>query len=307
MTAGKHWQELDGLRGVLALGVVLLHFGVNNLAAQIGWRGLTFNLAVDVFFLLSGYVLTHSARNAFDPRRFVVRRFMRLAPVYFVTTLIAILATAHFEPLELVAGVPFAGRDPINSPSWSATWEFYLPVLAVLLRVRIPERIVTPALMLCLCLLGVADVGFAMGGHYYFARALLGLSAGHLLYRSRLDSNLPMYALVAALAAIMAAARYVPVIAMILPMVASATILAGRRSQTVLSSSPIQFLGMISYTLYMVHVPLLLATDRLADTGGNILAKLLVIGGAILLAWLLTVWVERPCMVGPKPAAQTAP
>jgi len=60
----QHWHNLDGLRGVLALLVTLLHFGASSfLKRRLGIPPLPLGLAVDVFFLLSGYVLTHSLRT----------------------------------------------------------------------------------------------------------------------------------------------------------------------------------------------------------------------------------------------------
>ena len=113
MKSPSHWKELDGMRGVLALGIVLLHFGFNGLAKRtLGWNGIEFDLAVDVFFLLSGFVLAHSGRNGVDPRTFAIKRFWRLFPVFFATTIVAIFASPHsVSPLELLMAVPLTGAS----------------------------------------------------------------------------------------------------------------------------------------------------------------------------------------------------
>jgi peptidoglycan/LPS O-acetylase OafA/YrhL len=72
---------LDGLRAVAVVAVLLYHAGV-------GWAGGGF-LGVDVFFVLSGYLITgllareYVAAGAVALRRFYVRRARRLLPALF--------------------------------------------------------------------------------------------------------------------------------------------------------------------------------------------------------------------------------
>ena len=69
---------LDGLRGALALVVVLNHVLV------VGWHNYAIDAAghaaVLVFFWMSGLVLTRAWDGEF--RAFLIRRTIRLAPVY---------------------------------------------------------------------------------------------------------------------------------------------------------------------------------------------------------------------------------
>jgi peptidoglycan/LPS O-acetylase OafA/YrhL len=68
---------IDGLRGLLAIVVLVWHvcapFGID-------WMLIPANLAVGLFFVLSGYVLTRSWDGRFGV--FLVRRLLRLWPVY---------------------------------------------------------------------------------------------------------------------------------------------------------------------------------------------------------------------------------
>jgi len=70
----RYRPELDGIRGIAISGVLLNHIGV---LPQGGW-------GVDLFFLLSGYLITTILLrkvNEKDPlRSFYLRRFSRLAP-----------------------------------------------------------------------------------------------------------------------------------------------------------------------------------------------------------------------------------
>lgn len=150
---------LTPLRGIAALWVVVYHFGGQYLpalqpeqAGQLVGKGY---LAVDLFFMLSGFVLTHvyhAEFARFDPGRyrdFLAARIARLYPLHvlvlfaFVTTAIAgrlfeFVQTGHFErlPLEgahsmlaLLANLVMlqgldAGELSWNYPSWSISVEF---------------------------------------------------------------------------------------------------------------------------------------------------------------------------------------
>ncbi len=88
------------MRGALAVSVMLFHYGLNTLIAQLT-RGAIIDskwvLCVDFFFLLSGFVLAHSfLRRPLILGGYAVKRILRLAPMYLVATLAA-LAMQHFD------------------------------------------------------------------------------------------------------------------------------------------------------------------------------------------------------------------
>lgn len=80
----RRFVTLDAMRGIAALVVVGRHFtdASGGHAAQFSY------LAVDVFFLLSGFVLSLSYRRRFDAgmsaAEFMKLRVIRLYPLYFV-------------------------------------------------------------------------------------------------------------------------------------------------------------------------------------------------------------------------------
>src|SRR5262249_34219638 len=99
--SGQHLQHLDGLRGVAIAMVMVYHFvdllgaiaagtpAVERLwlsACKIGWGG------VDLFFVLSGYLITgilidaKGARNYFGA--FYMRRTLRIFPLYYGALLV---------------------------------------------------------------------------------------------------------------------------------------------------------------------------------------------------------------------------
>lgn len=168
----SHWYEqqylrvrperldaLTGLRFYAALVVVLFHLSLNRfflndgqlveplqyILRNGGWFGVTF------FFILSGFVLTWSARPEDTPSKFIWRRIAKIVPNHIFTFIVAIVlmglgSSAIWEAVMnfmlLHAWVP---RDTvffsINHPSWSLSAElfFYLMfpfILPVILRIK---------------------------------------------------------------------------------------------------------------------------------------------------------------------------
>jgi peptidoglycan/LPS O-acetylase OafA/YrhL len=93
--ASSHYVQLDGLRGLAILLVIVFHFSLMHAGfrgddpgfllqvAQLGWAG------VDLFFVLSGFLITGilvSARSrAHYFRNFLGRRFLRIWPLYYLS------------------------------------------------------------------------------------------------------------------------------------------------------------------------------------------------------------------------------
>lgn len=117
----NHIKCLDGLRGLAALWVL-----VGHALLLAGWRLPLVSrpdLAVDLFILLSGFlmVLHYELRETREPwyspatwRTFWVRRFFRIAPLYYLLLVAALLAgpmVGHArESLALI--VPGTGTAP---------------------------------------------------------------------------------------------------------------------------------------------------------------------------------------------------
>ena len=310
-----HWHkpDLDGIRGVLAIGVVLLHFGINSfLFRYMRWNGFEFQLCVDVFFLLSGFVLASSYKNSsrHDSRLFVIKRFFRLAPVFYLTTAVALIAsppppTWQLVVAELFMARPVIGQEPTNFPAWSISWEFYLPIFAYLVApwlVRLhPFR--RPLLVVAIVALSIVDIRVAQGERFYFSRAFLGLVTGSCLfsvYRDRSFSRPALtYALFILLIVVFATATGYPLAAALVPIVAAILIWSAAGVPTsVFSSRPLQWLGAISYTVYMVHAPVLIAMKTIwgSNVAANAPAKVAGIVLSLVLAVLLTRYVEGPGM-----------
>ena len=151
------FKALDGLRGLCALTVALLHLYNHMQIAPPRFIGNSFAL-VDFFFVLSGFVLAHAffedlAANG-EGGLFMLRRIGRLYPLHFFMLMlflaIEIAKYIGLAPRRDHGGAPFAAEttpaslasnlllmqslglhDKVswNFPSWSISVEFYVNLL----------------------------------------------------------------------------------------------------------------------------------------------------------------------------------
>ena len=168
--------DIDGLRALAVLSVLVYHFEFDALPG--GFVG------VDVFFVISGYLITRliakeCERGRFDFKRFYIRRFFRLAPaliaVLFTTFLVSavILTPDHLQrfsgallaSLLSISNVYFwneagyfdaAGtlKPVLHTWSLSVEEQFYLvwPAVIVLLCSRRRSSLTLPLGIACLSL-----------------------------------------------------------------------------------------------------------------------------------------------------------
>jgi peptidoglycan/LPS O-acetylase OafA/YrhL len=121
----KRLECLDGLRGVLAVYVMLGHMA--PFAALPTWiiSALAHGgAAVDVFFILSGLVIFRSLESCrFQARPFLILRTTRIFPVYLVMLAAAIVLQPLPAPFAAMPWIPPDGlaRDIIPQ-GWPAHW-----------------------------------------------------------------------------------------------------------------------------------------------------------------------------------------
>ena len=117
----KRLECLDGLRGVLAVYVLLDH--TVPFAMLPGWliRLLTHGgAAVDVFFILSGMVIVQSLESfGWHARGFLIARAARTYPVYLAMLVLAVAVL----PLPFdFARLPWIGPDSVARDVWPVGW-----------------------------------------------------------------------------------------------------------------------------------------------------------------------------------------
>lgn len=164
-----HYDLLDGLRGVAALTVVCFHLFEAYATSHLDQRINHGYLAVDFFFILSGFVVGYAYDDRWTKmtvREFLTRRLVRLQPMVVIGALIgAVMFYTQGCPVWDVSAVPVAmllvatlmnafmipatpGAEirgvgemyPLNGPAWSLFFEYIGNVLYALFIRRLSTR-----------------------------------------------------------------------------------------------------------------------------------------------------------------------
>lgn len=292
----QYRREIDGLRAVAVLPVILYHAGLPVFAG--GYAG------VDVFFVISGYLITsiilqQLEAGAFSLRQFYARRARRILPALFLVMLVSIPFAWLWMPpekyidfsLSLSAVVVFisnilfwyqsgyfaaAGEEKPLLHTWSLGVEeqYYLffPLLMLALW-RYGRRV--PFLTICGLALSslvlaeylsrtAPDLGFYLAPSRIW-ELLTGSICAYVLFPRRGPFEAPGIAALG-LALIIAAmlafddATLWPSSLTLIPVAGTALVIlfagAGTATKRLLSLSPIVGVGLISYSLYLWHQPL---------------------------------------------------
>jgi peptidoglycan/LPS O-acetylase OafA/YrhL len=288
--ATRHFATLDGMRGVAAIAVVTTH-AVPFIGGPYLPSG---SLAVDLFFLLSGFVLTHAYAGRLDQgltlKGFFAIRFTRLFPLYLIGALLGTLlvvlqiASGRWElgpmatalallSLWMMLPSPMPnGFDEIfiiNNPRWSLFYEDVVNI-AMALSWRFFRR--THRLLIATLILGVALALSMRHYHTYelgwnsetffagFLRVSFPFAAGILIYRLRGTSR--QFTRLANLLPFLLVPlfainphRLAPYGLFCIMVAFPALVWLGARFQPP-SPRLCRFLGGVSYPLYVIHVPL---------------------------------------------------
>lgn len=221
--ARQNFAVLDGLRGLAALLIVYHHqrtIGMSNAPSAA-------YLAVDLFFLISGFVLANAYRgrvlDGLAPLQFMRRRLVRLYPLYILGSAIGLavfLAFGRMMPAHPAHAVDFARAVgfalfmaptltsdptvlafPLNPPAWSLFFELFANLLWATFLVRWATR------QLWLVCLGSAVVlaiwawrrnGLNLGFQTFsfvdgVPRVMFSFVMGAIIYRLHAAGRLPRF------------------------------------------------------------------------------------------------------------------
>ncbi len=332
----SHRKDIDGLRSVAVLSVLGYHCGIGAMSG--GFVG------VDVFFVISGYlicglIVRDLDRERFSIARFYERRCKRILPALFVVLLFCIIASlvicSPYEARQVGQSIMAAASSTSNvlfyrqgnyfegtgrsNPllmTWSLAVEeqFYIafPLLMLLLYKKGKKRLF--GVLSVLCLLSLLTSIYMEFHHaefnFYlpFTRAW-ELGAGVLLAFYEAHAKRPVLTkgvqnVLSALGLVLivgSVCMYTPGIRFpgyeaIPPVLGSVLMLASPRglANRVLALSPFVWVGLISYSLYLWHWPLLSFFALIVPAPASAINLMFLMGCAFVLATLSYFLVEQP-------------
>jgi exopolysaccharide production protein ExoZ len=345
-------KSMEGMRGFAVALVFLVHYctlgtpyvvhsGLMSAVLMIHQIG---NFGVDLFFLLSGYLIYRAViKGTTSYGVFLRRRVRRIYPTFFAVFLIYLLlsfAMPHESKIPLGSGD--AGLyilanalllpgifpiDPIITVAWSLSYEaaFYLliPMLVSTLILKGKKPGYRRVLFI-----GIAGAGFLLSARFGGPVRSLMFVAGILLYetsdmmRSPRGSLVPMVALAGAAAvmtlegansasaAVQSAVLFVTLLSFCFAVFRSPESLVARA----LCWTPLRWLGNMSYSYYLLHglivkAAFLVARRFLVVTGFNEAAFLTLVVPTFLItvlgSALLFLFIERPLSLKPRSRTST--
>ncbi len=120
LKTSRSWlPELEGLRGLAALWVFTLH--VSNLTGADLPVFKAGGLGVDLFILLSGFLMVHQHEQRPIPiQHFYLRRFFRIAPLYYILLAVSLAAGDFLQSARAAIPYPEALTDAARYTDHSA-------------------------------------------------------------------------------------------------------------------------------------------------------------------------------------------
>ncbi|GEM_PF-6618131 len=294
--------SLDGVRGMAALIIVALHFS-SYLFPYVGesiglYTPMLKNsyLLVDLFFILSGFVLSFNYFEVFKREvsfasfyKFIYKRFLRLYPLHIATLIFLVVLHRYISPLFLNLPIDLFQVDRSNFsimtnvfmmhssgigdngcfdctswnyPSWSISVEwlsyFFLPIIIIFCsRFKRISFLVGGLLFVGLYFVqvkvGHLDVASTPGLY----RAVTGMFIGVLLYRIGFKSfRSSKYGVFIATFLLGGSFHFIGNDTFLVGILAIfLLIIINGEDSNVFSSSWLQWLGVRSYSIYLIHVP----------------------------------------------------
>ena len=259
------FHTLDAMRGFAAVAVVVYHLGRPNPHGS---------LAVDLFFILSGFVLSHAYGSRIGFGRLMAARVARLYPIFAVGALVG-LAIRGGDPLMLLM-IPNPDSSllyPANTALWSVAFEMVASIgFALLYRFgfRVWLAIWISSGMACLLFIGEGGLGtswatvapglirmafsFTTGiGLYHLFRRI------NLRWQSRYAWCIALLPFALTFSPIQLAPMQIAAIYVIFPII----VLAGALVE-IPDEQAASWLGSISYPIYAIHLPIVAAAGWLS-------------------------------------------
>lgn len=295
--SARRFHAIDGLRGYLAIAVVIHHIGINYFYNQTGVWQLTPSRvntflgrgAVAMFFMITALLFWSrviASNGNLDTRKFFVSRIRRMVPMYLLASglvVLTALALTHFRlvvgagellrqilswGLFTIPGAPpingFEKTTLINTVFWSLIyeWRFYLilPVLAVFASKNSQWALVGASALLI--------YSFSQSNLEWFF--LAGCAAAMVIRVERVRQlALGRCATALAISCIAATLFWQPdvytLLGAALLFVPFSIFASGNSMFGILTCRPARLLGLVSYSIYLLHNWVLFLASRAVD------------------------------------------
>ena len=272
MSRPDHIPLIDHLRGIAALMVTWFHLTSGDQGYWVGRTGSYGWLGVEIFFVISGFVITMAlarggGRNGFG--NFMLKRLIRLEPPYIASVLMVVvlgqlsaMSPAFRGPLpdvqpaqllfHLAYLIPFTRYDWLQPVYWSLTYEFFFYIVAGLF---LPLLATRRGWIVCVIAAGMAAAAVGVGlAPPRILLFVIGIAACRLYLQ---QDPLWLSAAIASVSAAVMIATGMPLQACV--GLATAALIAGHRHLPPPPARLARLLGgagTISYSLYLIHVPI---------------------------------------------------
>ncbi|MCF0038614.1 acyltransferase family protein [Dyadobacter fanqingshengii] len=277
----SRFLELDALRGLAAVMVVLFHYTINSNGALLGWEFRYGVTGVDIFFMISGFVIFLTISRVKQWPDFLVSRFARLYPAFWCCLFLTTIVTMFFEP-ELVSSQRFLAnmtmmsiffdQENMDQAYWTLLVEliFYFWILALLVVGKIKSIVSVGVAFTVLIVLFYAFSSHYPGFHELATRKIELLNhfplffSGILFYLIRNGSHVRRNSVLIVLSLLAACflhsqggrSQYhvTPVEHYAILTIFHIVFALGIFGKLgFLNKAPLLFLGKISYCLYLIH------------------------------------------------------
>lgn len=329
MAVNHFRKDINGLRAIAVVSVVLFHFGVTGFSG--GFVG------VDIFFVISGFLMTGIVARGFEKKNFsfinfYLARARRIIPaLFFLTAVLLALGFVYLSPIdytnlarEVDRSLLFLSNnyfykksgyfDPnsherllLHTWSLSVEWQFYMLYPILLFAVSKINLDLTAKVVIAFFIASLSFSVFKSHADPSYAFYMLPSRAwemflgGVVFYAARserykLNKDWSLYTgLVFVVVAIFvySPATVWPGIAALLPTVGTALILYAGKDSFLISNVVAQKLGDWSYSIYLWHWPLVVSV-LLFDIEQTMLLSVSLISLSIVLGALSYYCIENP-------------
>ncbi|WP_160319393.1 acyltransferase family protein [Stenotrophomonas koreensis] len=301
--------SIQALRGLGAIAVVIYH--ALSLHPFFNFRAGA--AGVDLFFVISGAVMFLSIRPETSALSFLWRRAIRVIPIYWIFTTLAVIyfhtrypevtfSKEHIIRSYLFAPPPEGFVMPVLYPGWTLNYEvFFYLILGASLLFR------SASICISICIIAVLGSVFssnpALGSLYYANQVILEFAAGLMLgwviksgYRPEKTTGAILLTTSIAIFAIHNEFKPEGVIAWGIPSVMMVMGAMAFESSTVIQNRMVQLLGSASYSIYLIHALAIWGIDWVWPDERGILTVITAIIISITAGTAVYLWVENPLL-----------